>query len=701
MSYRVGIDVGGTFTDFLVLGADGTRIVHKTSSTPGDPSVGLVAGLEEIASRAGGSLDAFLAEVELIVHGTTVTTNALLTRRGARTGLICTHGFRDALALRQGTRESPYDNRLQPPEPLVPRRLRLGVVERTDYKGDEVVPLDESGLREACRGLAADGIEAVAISFLHSPTGPEHERRALALCRELMPGVYVTASSDLLSQVRYYDRTSTTVLNAYVGPIITRYLEALVRRLDELRFGGVLLVMQSNGGVATPREVSERAALSLLSGPASGPTAGLWHLAPHGERDCLTIDMGGTSFDAALVKDGAPLVMTDAIVDRWRLALPTVDIHTIGAGGGSIARVDDGGLLRVGPQSAGASPGPACYGRGGAEPTVTDADLVLGFIDASTFLGGEMRLDRDAAEQAIESRLAGPLGVGAVEAAAGVYDVVNVAMATGVREVSVRRGLDPRDFPLVVAGGAGPVHAAAIAGELEIPMLLVPRESSIFCAAGMLMSDFKHDFVRAYKATIDDADMTRIGQLLAEMEEQGRQILAGERVAADRIEVSSSLDLRYVGQWHELTLPVADLDPRRIATAFHAEHDHLFGYSTDEMPVEVLACRVTTTGITVKPEHAAAVEAAGADAAQTGERPVWSPLERRLVDTPVLDGRALGAGATLSGPAIVELANTTIVVLDGFELLVDSYGSFVLYAGERGRERSAALAAGAGAAGRQ
>ncbi len=696
MSFRIGIDVGGTFTDFLAIGDDGLRLVHKTSSTPGDPSLGLVTGLEEIAARTQRSLEAFLTEVELIVHGTTVATNALLTRRGARTGLLCTQGFRDTLALRNGTREAPYDNRLQPPEPLVPRYLRLGVAERTDYKGDEVTVLDEDGVRDACARLAAEGVEAVAISFLHSPTDPTHERRALALCREAVPGAYVTASSDLLSQVRYYDRTSTTVLNAYVGPIITRYLEALVRRLDGLRFGGVLLVMQSNGGVATPAEVSERAALSLLSGPASGPTAGLWHLAPHGERDCLTIDMGGTSFDAALVKDGAPLVMTDAVVDRWRLALPTVDIHTIGAGGGSLARIDEGGMLRVGPQSAGANPGPACYGRGGCEPTVTDADLVLGLIAESTFLGGELRLDRGAAERAVEERLARPLGIDVLEAAAGVYDLVNVTMATGVREVSVRRGLDPRDFPLVVAGGAGPVHAAAIARELAIPMLLVPRESSIFCAAGMLMSDFKHDFVRAYKATIDTADMARIAALLAEMEEQGRKILAGEKVEPDAIEVQAALDLRYVGQWHELTLPVTELDPGRIASSFHAQHDLLFGYATAEMPVEVLACRVTTTGITIKPEHAALVEAGvGPDVGRVGERPVWSPLERRLVETPVFDGRDLAAGASLAGPAIVELANTTIAVLDGFELLVDRFGSFVLYAGERGRERSAALVTGA------
>jgi N-methylhydantoinase A len=699
MTYRIGVDVGGTFTDFLLLGDDGTRVVHKTSSTPADPSVGLVTGLDEIARQLGLDVHELLARVELIVHGTTVATNALLTRRGARTGLLCTHGFRDALALRNGLREAPYDNRLQPPEPLVPRYLRLGVRERTDYKGDVVTPLAEDDVRSACERLRAEGVEAVAISFIHSPAGPEHERRALELCRQLLSDVYVTASSDLLSQVRYYDRTSTTVLNAYVGPIITRYLDALTRRLDELSFAGVLLVMQSNGGVATPAEVSERAALSLLSGPASGPTAGLWQLAPHGVRDCITIDMGGTSFDAALVKDGAPLVMTDAVVDRWRLALPTIDIQTIGAGGGSIARVDEGGLLQVGPQSAGAAPGPACYGRGGVEPTVTDADLVLGFLDESSFLGGELRLDRDAAERSIEERLARPLGLGLVEAAAGVYDLVNVTMATGVREVSVRRGLDARDFPLVVAGGAGPVHAAAIARELEIPLLLVPRESSIFCAAGMLMSDFKHDFVRAHKAPLDRADLELIGALLAEMEAEGRAVLERERVEPDRVEVRRFLDLRYVGQWHELTLPVEALGAAEVARAFHAHHDLLFGYSSEEAAVEVLACRVTTVGVTPKPEQLALAEAERpAEDARTGTRPVWSPVDRRLVDTPVFDGGALGPGVQVPGPAIVELANTTIAVLAGFELLVDRFGSFVLDAGEAGRERAGALAGHAAAA---
>ena len=558
MSYRVGIDVGGTFTDFLVLGDD-ARLVHKTSSTPDDPSRGVVTGLSEIAGALGIDLKALVAGTDVIVHGTTVTTNAVLTHRGARTGLLVTEGFRDVLALRDGTREAPYDNRMTPPEPLVPRYLRLPVAGRVDAAGEEMRPLADDDVRAAARTFADEGVRAVAICFMHSPANPAHERRARDLIGELLPDAYVTASSDLLPQVRYYDRTSTTVLNAYVGPIIADYLTALTQRLDELAFTGTLLIMQSNGGVATPAEVAQRAALSLLSGPASGPTAGLWHTEPHGVRDCITIDMGGTSFDASLVADGEPPLMVDGIVDRWRLALPTIDIHTIGAGGGSIAHVDDGGLLHVGPDSAGAMPGPACYGRGGTRPTVTDADLVLGYLDETSFAHGAMALDRAAAVAAL-AQIAEPLGLSVEEAAAGVYDLVNVTMATGVRDVSVRRGFDPRDFPLLVAGGAGPLHAAAIAAELEIPSLIVPRESSIFCAAGMLMSDFKHDYVRAHAAPLAAADLDEIGALFDEMTAAGRATLTREGVALDQHR--GARDARPA-----LHRPVARADRPGVATA--------------------------------------------------------------------------------------------------------------------------------------
>jgi N-methylhydantoinase A len=698
MSYRVGIDVGGTFTDFLVLGRDGRRIVHKTSSTPADPSVGVGNGLGEIAGLLGIELTAFLDATEAIVHGTTVTTNAVLTRRGAHTGLLATKGFRDALALRYGLREAPYDNRLQPPVPLVPRSLRLGIEGRLDWSGAEVTELSLDDVRGACDIFRREGVEAVAISFMHSPANGEHERRAHDLCRELLPDAYVTASSDLLPQVRYYDRTSTTVLNAYAGPIITRYLSALTTRLADLGFAGVLLIMQSNGGVATPAEVAEHAALSLLSGPASGPTAGLWQLAPHGITDCITIDMGGTSFDAALVTNAEPLVMTDGVIDRWRIALPMIDIHTIGAGGGSIARVDAGGMLQVGPQSAGAEPGPACYGRGGSEPTTTDADLVLGFLDDGSFLGGGMRLDRAAAERAIEEHVARPLGLTLEQAAAGIYDIVNVTMATGVRDVSVRRGLDPRDMPLVVAGGAGPVHAAAIAAELEIPLLVVPRESSIFCAAGMLMSDFKHDFVRAYKADLAQVDEARLLGLFAEMEREGRAVLEREQVGSSQVSIRTALDLRYVGQWHELTVSIDATELASIRAVFDAQHDRLFGYSSPDSPIELLAVRSSAIGTTSKPPlHQLDGEGFGdAEQALLGSRRAWSPAAREMQDTPVYNGLALAAGAGLQGPAIVELANTTIVVLAGFRLSVDQYGAFVLAAGDE----STVLTAGIAHAGR-
>ncbi len=375
--------------------------------------------------------------------------------------------------------------------------------------------------------------------------------------------------------------------------------------------------------------------------------------------------------------------MLDGVVDRWRLALPMIDIHTIGAGGGSIAWLDEGGLLHVGPRSAGARPGPACYGRGGTEPTVTDADLVLGHLGEASVPHGGMRLDRAAAVRALEP-LARELGLGVEETAAGVYDLVNVTMATGVRDVSVRRGLDPRDFPLVVAGGAGPLHAAAIARELDVSALLVPRESSIFCAAGMLMSDFKHDHVRAYKTPLADADPGRLRALFDEMTRAGRDTLAREGVGAGAVELRPALDVRYVGQWHELTVDVElPLDPDAAAAAFHAEHDRLFGHASPGAPVEVLALRLSAIGRTEKPALRSGPDEPEVDA-RRGERPVWDADERALVPTPVWDGQRLSVSATLDGPAIVELSSTTIVVPRGFTLDVDAYGAFAVHSGERG-----------------
>lgn len=684
MSFRMGIDIGGTFTDFFVVGDRGPCAAHKTASTPDSPARAAAIGIAEVAQQLGLATTEFLGQVAMIVHGTTVATNALLTRQGARTGLLTTKGFRDVLALRDGTREANYDNRVQPPRPLVPRHLCVGIKERMGSEGEVREPLLEDDVRIAADIVGAEGIEAVAVSFMHSPTNPEHERAAVELLRRLLPNVYVTASNEVVSQIRYYDRTSTTVLNAYVGPVMSRYLDEFSVELSRSGFDGILLVMQSNGGVASPREISTRAANALLSGPASGPSAGLLAVAPHGHRDCLTVDMGGTSFEAALAKDGAPLVMTDGTIDRWRLALPMIDIHTIGAGGGSIARVDEGGLLRVGPESAGARPGPACYGLGGELATVTDADLVLGYIDSDSFLGGRVQLDSDAAARAIKHHVADALDLEVPVAASGIFNVVNVNMAAGVREVTVRRGLDARDFPLVVAGGAGPVHASAIARELETPLVLVPRESSIFCAVGMLLCDLKHDYVQSHKARLADLDSTTLLDLWTSMRTRGRETLHREGIDALAINVSPSLDMRYAGQWWEINVLVPSEmvdapDPERIASDFHDRHDRLFGYHSPEIPIDVLNVRLTVAGRAAKPLTQAHVGShEGPDAGYIRHRSMWSPVGGGYVDAPVFDGQRLGTGAELVGPAIVELPATTMVLFDADALKVDSSGSFIL-----------------------
>jgi N-methylhydantoinase A len=684
--FRIGVDVGGTFTDFLVVSDEGSRLEHKTSSTPEDSAQGVVVGLEAIAARLDLEWSAFLNSVEAIVHGTTVATNAILTRRGANVGVLCTDGFRDTLTFRDGTREETYNNRLAPPEPLAPRHLRVGIKGRMDFDGNELEELSEQDVREAAALFEREGVDAVAICFMHSPMNQSHEHAASELLEHLLPGVYQTVSADLITQLRYYDRMSTAVLNSYVGPVISRYLESLAEVLSQGGFAGVLLVMQSNGGLAAPSEVCREAARAVLSGPASGPAFGLSVVQALGFQDCLTIDMGGTSFDASLVKDGNPLVVTDGVFDRWRVALPMIGIHTIGAGGGSIARVRDG-LLQVGPMSAGAIPGPACYGNGGELPTVTDADLVLGYLNEDTFLEGRMRLDADAAREAIYRHVAAPLGVEIEQAAAGIYNLVNVNMAAGVREITVRRGHDPRDFPLVVAGGAGPVHATAIARELSMPMLVVPREASIFCAAGLLSANYKHDFVHAIKRRLKRIEPTELQAIWQQLAERATEVLRREGVGSDAVALSPSLDLRYAGQWWELNAScpedmIFSADVGEIANQFHALHERLFGYKTLDMPIDVLAARLSAVGMIPRPPVAPMPAGDETRAPRlSSQRAMWSLEREGYIDVPVFDGALLPVGVVIDGPLIVELGTSTVVVHEGFVLRVDGGGSFVVSAG--------------------
>jgi len=687
---RIGIDVGGTFTDFLVMDAAGANRIHKVLSTPDDPSIAVIDGLSELAQEQGQGLADFLGRVAIIVHGTTVTTNAVLTGKTARTGLITTRGFRDALQMRRGIREKLYDNKYCATAPLVPRTLRLPATERVNADGEVVVELDLADIDAAAAVLRAAKVEAVAVCFMHSYANAANEEKAAFRLRELLGDVFLSISSRVLPQVRFYERVSTTVLNAAVGPVLGRYLDNLLKKMAAAQYRGVFLVMQSNGGVSAPDVVADLAASTLLSGPAAAPVAGLAYMAVHDENSFITMDMGGTSFDAALVKGGIPAVTSHGSVERMALALPSMEIMTIGAGGGSIARIDDGGLLRMGPQSAGAKPGPVCYGLGGVEPTCSDANLLLGYLSADFFAGGRIRLDLAAARSAVAERVAKPLGLDVTAAAAGMYRVMNVNMASAIREISIQKGYDQREFPLICAGGAGAIHACMIARELGIWRILVPREASIFCAAGMLRSDLKHHLVRSH-ASVLDAQVLDHAAVLAQLDEmlaRARALLASEGVATDKQRFAVQLDLRYSGQYHEVTVDVPetalrDADFDAIRRLLHGEHNRLYGYDLGEegTAVELINVRLVADGIVPKPVLAAEPHA-GEDpaAACKGARPIYLPDRGGFCEVPVYDGDRLRHGNRIEGPAVIETANTTIVLPDGFALVVDAVGTCVLTA---------------------
>lgn len=685
MRFRIGIDVGGTFTDLLVADEAGRSSIYKTLTTPSDPSEGVFDALARAAAGNDLSLEDFLGRVDSIVHGTTITTNAVLTGSGARTGFITTKGFRDVLNMRRGLKERMYDSKYSPPPPLVPRRLIQVVEERVDVEGREVTSLNEDDVFRAIATFKEAKVEAVGVSFLWSFFNPSHEERVREICERELPGVYVSISSEILPQIRVYERHSTTALNAYVGPPLSKYLRNLNDRLREQGFAGTLLIMQSNGGVMSPELAARFASNTLLSGPAGGPVAGIFYgMSAGGFSNIITIDMGGTSFDAALIRDGKPSITTEGSVGGYRLASPILDIHTIGAGGGSIAWIDAGGLLRVGPKSAGAEPGPVCYRRNGTEPTVTDADLLLGYLDADFFWGGRLRLDADRAAWAIKGKIADKLGIDVIAAANGIYQVVNSNMAEALQVVSVQQGYDPREFALVVAGGAGPIHACMIARELGIPLIIVPRESSVFCAAGMLISDLRHDYVRTCTMDVDKLDIARVNRLYAEMTREAKDALQAEGISPDRIRLSYSADLRYIMQFNEVevsTTSSGEMSADEISTmvdAFNSRHDALYGYSLPGAPVELINLRVSALGITEKPVfERLAFAGEDASSALKGRRNAF--FDGQFVDTPVYDGLKIGYGNRVIGPAIIEQPTTTIIVTPDYEVRCDEYGSYVMY----------------------
>lgn len=690
MAYKIGVDVGGTFTDFLLAEDDGTAYIYKVLSTPKDPSIATIRGIEEMAKDRNMTTEEFLRQVTTIVHGTTVTTNATLTYRGAKTGLLTTEGVRDALEMRRGIREEQYNNHYENARPVVERYLRRPVRERLNYRGDVIKPLDEEQLRKEIEFLKQEDCKAIAICFMNSFANPLHEKRTAEIVKEMMPDAFLSVSSEILPAIRFYDRVSTTALNAYIGPVLDLYLGpklGLLNKLAKYDFRGILLIMASNGGVISPEVAMRIPGLTLLSGPAGGPVAGLAYAEAQGFADAITCDMGGTSFDVALIKDRKPLTTTEGEINRLRISWPMLDVVTIGAGGGSISWIDEVGLLRMGPQSAGADPGPACYDLGGEEPTCSDADLVLGYLDPDFFAGGRMKLNLDKARKAIEEKIAKPLGLTVEEAAAGMYEVINVSMAAAVREIAVKAGYDPRDFPLVTAGGAGPNHACQIALALSIPEILVPRESSIFCAAGMLRSDLKHDFVRTYPVTLDALDPDRFRKLFLEMKAEGDELLNLEGIPAERISYVLQLDLRYVRQYHEVSVElgwdeVNSANLEAVAKRFHQAHDALYGYSLEDRgtPIELINMRLTAIGRTDKPKLAEQ-QYAGPDPspAYKRSRPVYIPSAKEYQEVPVYDGFGLMYGMRVKGPAIIEQVNTTTFVTPEFDVVVDKLGTYTIY----------------------
>ncbi len=663
MSYTIGIDVGGTFTDVVVAGPDGRITLAKAATTPADQSEGVLSGIGFAAAALGLTPDALLGAATRIVHGTTAATNALLEGKAARVAMLTTEGHRDVIEMREGLKPERYNLRLPPPDPLVPRALRLPVRERLRADASVEVPLDPASLDAALATLQAEDVAAVAICFLHSWRNPAHEQAAAAAVRARLPGLFVTTSAEVLPQIKEYERFSTAVANAAVGPVIAAYLRRLETRLAAAGFGGTLFVILSHGGVATVEEAIRLAAGTALSGPAGGVAAAvaLAGAGPNGAgpgKDLIAFDMGGTSTDIALVRDGAPTLAEGRAVGQARIALPALDIVTLGAGGGSIAQQDRSGLLAVGPESAGAEPGPACYGLGGTRATVTDANLVLGYLDPARFLGGRRRLDGAAAAAAI-GRLATGLGLSPEATAAGVHRLVNARMADGVRIATVRRGVDPRRFALLAFGGAAGLHVTAVAAALGIARVVVPRAAAVLSAWGMLNTDLRIELARSLEQT-RGIDPAALRAAFAEMEQEGRARLGPFGAEAT---VRHAADMRYGEQVFEISVPLDDMDwdapdlPARLAQAFHDRHAALYTYALPDQDAVIVNARASVIGRLPAPPMTP--DPAAPPAAPLGRR--WIYLDGWR-EAPVFDFAALAPNQTITGPAIIESDTTTVLL---------------------------------------
>ena len=685
--YRLGIDAGGTFTDFVLANqAAGTIDIYKTLSTPDNPTEAIRDGLQLISDDLGSTPKEIISQCDLCINGTTVGLNALIQHKGAKVGLITTAGHEDSIEIRLGHKEDGYryDPEYPPAVMLTPRYLRRGVRERIISNGQIKTPMVEEDVRDACRIFQREDVEAVAVSFIWSVLNPVHELRAAEIVRQMLPDAILTTGSELYPQIREYTRTSTAVTNAYLAPIIRSYVSSVEDYFSALGAVNPVRYFQSNGGLAIGQAMTDRSVYAINSGPASAPQAALAVCEPFSYRNVITVDMGGTSFDITLAHDGNTNLNKNIDFLRYRIGVPMIQVETLGAGGGSIGRIDEMGLLQMGPQSAGSDPGPACYGRGGSEPTVSDANLVLGYLNPAGLVGGRLPLSYDKSYQVIEQKIARPLNISVEKAAYGMFTIVNNNMVNGIRRVSVERGYDPRDFVLVAAGGATGAHITALATEMGIDTVIASKLSSGLCAYGQIISDVKYNYMATIPVRLEGSETcARINALFEEIETKGVDHLQSDGFTNDEIDIKRSMEMRYVGQIHECTV---DIDTFRIDVqsisqvidAFHRRHEQLFTYSERQSPVELVNIESTLYGRVKKPARRQLDSGTGIENAVNGHRDLIFSGDSKAVSVPIYDGEKIKAGNKVTGPAVIEEETATYVIQPGWQAELHRSASYMI-----------------------
>ena len=678
LSFRIGVDVGGTFTDIVVLDGSSRTHVCKSPSNPSDPAAGVLAAVDMAAKQIGTTTGELLRNCTVFVHGSTIATNTLLEKKGAVVGLLTTQGFRDSLEVRRCIKANVWDHRAPVPEVLVPRYRRLSIPERMDHLGNVLTPLDESAVRETVTTLRSEGVESLAICFLHSYANSAHERRARDIVRELWPNISISCSSDVAPIIGEYERSSTTVVNAYVAPRVIPYLRALDKALAERGLLSGLLLIQSNGGGVSVNELADRPIQLILSGQAAGVGAIRFFASDIKTPNLVAIEVGGTSCDVTLSVEGVTAMTDQLEIDGYHLAMSAVDIHTVGAGGGTIAHVDPAGLLHAGPKGAGARPGPASYGRGGDKPTVTDAQLVLGRLKPGPYAGGVINLDIARARDAIETHVAKPLGLSVEEAASGILRLADQHMNNAVERVTTQRGYNPREFTLIAAGGAGPLHGVSVARALGCPAVYIPRLAGVFCAFGMCNTDLRHDYQRPWFRNLDDPNYEHAATAaFADMEAEAAPVLAREGFSGANVENIRGLDLRYYGQQWLIKVEPKTLAPADVRAAFEAEHRRLYGYVQPNGLIEIVNLRIAAFGhISI-----AEIMVAGRNGSKPNvidRRPIWIDAATGTKEVPIYDGRTLRAQDKIIGPAVIDESTTTLFIGPGDELTVTDAENYLI-----------------------